>query len=54
VDTREARGDASEAFAFLNDRDRKVGGDVVEALEAYDVKSVLWSHRDQYVHALAD
>ena len=54
VDTREARGDSSEAYAFLNDRDRKVGGDVVEALEAYDVKSVLWSHRDEYVHALAD
>jgi hypothetical protein len=53
-DTREARGDSSEAYAFLNDRDRKVGGDVVEALEAYNVKSVLWSHRDEYVHALAD
>ena len=29
-DTREARGEAAEAFAFLNDRDREVGGDVIE------------------------
>lgn len=51
-DTREARGDGSEAYAFLNNRDREVGGDVTEALEAYDVKSVLWSRRFEYADAL--
>ena len=54
VDTREARGDAAEAYAFLNDGERKVGGDVIEALEAYTVKPVLWTHRDDYVQSLAD
>ena len=53
-DTREARGDGAEAYAFLNDRDREVGGDVLEALEAYEVKPALWSRRKDYVAALVD
>lgn len=52
-DTREARGDGSEAYAFLNDREREVGGDVIEALEAYEVKAALWSRREDYAEALA-
>lgn len=52
-DTRDARGDGSEAYAFLNDREREVGGDVIEALEAYEVKAALWSRREEYVQALA-
>jgi hypothetical protein len=54
TDTRESRGEASEAYAFLNDRERKVGGDVIEALEAYRVTATLWSQREKYVHALAE
>lgn len=69
TDTREARQGATrsasltpestglvaeaEAYAFLNDRDRKVGGDVLEALEVYRVKPALWSQREQYAEALA-
>lgn len=53
TDTRESRGDESEAYAFLNDQERKVGGDVVEALEAYKVTPALWSQRDRHVQALA-
>ena len=53
-DTREARGEDSEAYAFLNDRDREVSGEVVEALETYEVKAVLWSKRKDYVQALAE
>jgi hypothetical protein len=52
-DTREARGEAAEAFAFLNDRDREVGGDVIEALEAYQVKPALWSRREEFTERLA-
>jgi len=52
-DTREGRGAESKAFASLNDRDREVGGDVAEALEAYDVVPALWSSREEYVSALA-
>lgn len=53
-DTRESREPNSEAYAFLNDRDRDVGGDVIEALEAYAVKPALWSRRQEYVEALAN
>jgi len=52
-DTREARGDGAEAYAFLNDQEREVGGDVIEALEAYEVKPALWSRREDYAEALA-
>jgi hypothetical protein len=51
-DTREARGREAEAYAFLNDRDREIGGDVIEALEAYEVMPALWSERAQYAERL--
>lgn len=54
TDTREARGEDSEAYAFLNDQDREVGGDVIEALENYKVKPTLWSSRADYVQVLAN
>jgi hypothetical protein len=54
-DTRAARsGDAEpEAFAFLNDQDQSVGGDVIEALNVYRVVPALWSQRANYVEELA-
>jgi hypothetical protein len=52
-DTREARGESSKAYAFLNDQGREVGGDVLEALDSYEVRPVLWSRREQYVQELA-
>lgn len=52
-DTREARGAEFEAYAFLNDRDREVGGDVIEALETYNVVPARWSGREDYAQRLA-
>jgi hypothetical protein len=54
-DTYEIRGEESEAYAFLNDQHRTIGGDVIEALEVYKVIPVLWSQREKekYVEALA-
>lgn len=52
-DTRDARVTGSEAYAFLNDRDREVGGDVIEALEAYAVVPALWSQRERHSERLA-
>jgi hypothetical protein len=56
-DTRAARigdsNDQAEAYAFLNDQENAVGGDVIEALNAYRVTPAVWSHRDEYVEALA-
>lgn len=52
-DTRQTRQAERQAFAFLNDRASEVGGDVIEALEAYNVVPALWSKREQYVQQLA-
>jgi len=52
-DTRETREDKTEAYAFLNDGEREVGGEVIEALEAYEVTPALWSKRSKYVKVLA-
>ena len=53
-DTRAARAGESEAeaYAFLNDQEQTVGGDVVEALNAYRVVPAIWSQRGNYVDAL--
>jgi hypothetical protein len=56
-DTRAARsGDSkeeAEAYAILNDQENAVGGDVIEALNAYRVTPAVWSHREEYVEALS-
>jgi hypothetical protein len=54
-DTRAARTATSEpeAYAFLNDQEQTVGGDVIEALNAYNVTPAVWVNHDQYVEALA-
>lgn len=53
-DTRAARTGESEveAYAFLNDQEQPVGGDVIEALNAYRVAPAVWSQRDNYIDAL--
>jgi Domain of unknown function DUF1828/Domain of unknown function DUF1829 len=55
-DTRAARaGEAgAEAYAFLNDQEQEVGGDVIEALNAYSVIPAIWSQRANYLDALAE
>ncbi len=52
-DTRDARGDGAEAYTFLNDQDREIGGDVIEALESYDVVPAIWSRREEYAETLS-
>jgi len=53
-DTRAARITESqaEAYAFLNDQEQNIGGDVIEALNAYGVVPAAWSQRATYVNAL--
>lgn len=54
TDTTEARVPPAEPYAFLNDRDHNVGGEVFEALEAYKVTAVPWTGRDRYIGSLVD
>lgn len=53
TDTRAARESRAEAYAFLNDEDNVVGGGVLEALHAYDVRPLLWTERSRSVELLA-
>jgi hypothetical protein len=52
-DTREARPVESRAYAFLNDTEQSVSAELSEAFQAYDVKPVLWSHREEVREELA-
>lgn len=52
-DTRQARSDESDAYAILNDSVRPVPAEVLEALDAYRVVSVPWSHREEFADRLA-
>jgi hypothetical protein len=51
-DTREVRAEDTEAYAILNDEEHKPSSDVLRALRAYRIKSVLWSQRERHVEAL--
>lgn len=56
TDLREARGAGNqplEAYAFLNDQAGAVSAEVTDALAAYGVIPAIWSHRAEYVAALA-
>lgn len=47
-DTREVRPPQSRAYAILNDRDRRVQGSVLDALNAYGVVPALWTRRQDF------
>lgn len=51
-DTRGARQGDVDFYAIVNDVRRDVSPEVMHAFEAYDVKAMLWSHRDEAVDAL--
>ncbi|MFQ5443085.1 MAG: DUF1829 domain-containing protein [Nitrospinales bacterium] len=53
LDTKEARPLDSKAYAFVNDNEREVSGNVLEALSSYEIKPVLWSHREEIKSELA-
>ena len=47
IDTRETRPSDSKLFAILNDSSQKVPHGVIDALENYDLKPILWSEREK-------
>lgn len=53
VDTKEVRPPESRAYAVLNDIDHSPTPGVVEALESYSVRPLLWSRRDAAIEELA-
>ncbi len=53
IDTRETRPPESKAYALLNDSERQVKSDVMDAFRSYDVLPVLWSARENIRAELA-
>ena len=53
LDTKETRPEESKAYAFVNDNDRKVSGNVMEALNSYDIVPILWTKRQEHMIELA-
>ncbi len=53
IDTRDVRPPESRAYAFLNDSDKEITENVVDALKSYEVHPILWSKRDNIKEELA-
>ncbi len=53
IDTKEARPENSKAYAVINDYERNVSSSLMDALNNYDIKPVLWSTRDKIIKDLA-
>jgi hypothetical protein len=47
------RSPESQAYAILNDSEQAVPAEVPEALGAYNIRRVSWSHREEVVERLA-
>jgi hypothetical protein len=48
IDTRDSRPENAEPFAFLNDNEKSIAGNVTDALRNYGIMPVVWSQRDQF------
>ncbi len=53
TDTKEVRASDSTAYGVLNDIVQPINPDLISALERYNIKSLIWSRRDDYVEELA-
>ncbi len=53
TDTRQTRPPDSKAYAMLNDTERPISGDVIDALRNYQIGTVPWAERAQVVPELA-
>ena len=53
LDIKEVRPPNASLFAILNDQEGSSFSDVVEALESYEIRPVLWSERECVEEELA-
>ena len=51
-DTREVRAPDTQALAMLNDTDRQIGAEALQALKAYQIMPIPWSVRERFVEEL--
>lgn len=53
TDTKEVRPANSRAYAILNDQHGPLKREIINAFDHYEVKTILWSHRDRFIRELA-
>ena len=53
TDTKENRPRNAHIYAILNDTEHQLNADILSAFRHYDVRTILWSQREQYAAALA-
>lgn len=53
TDTKEVRPANSKAYAILNDQHESLKREIINAFDHYDVKTIPWSQRDQFITELA-
>ena len=53
TDIKDLRKVKARMYAVLNDSDRSVSTEVIEALRSYEIQPILWSHRLDYAPELA-
>ena len=51
-DTKEARQHDTKLYTFIQNTDRKVSEDAIEALKEYDIFPALWSEKEKYINEL--
>jgi hypothetical protein len=52
-DIRSTRKSDSRLYTILNDSERKINNDVLSAFKQYEVKTILWSKRDEFLEELS-
>ena len=53
VDTKETRLQETRAYAILNDTERTVSENVLDAMHSYDIQTIRWSEREKARESLA-
>jgi hypothetical protein len=49
---KDVRPAKSNVYAILNDAEKELSRDVLNAFEHYDVKTILWSRQEQFIQEL--
>jgi hypothetical protein len=52
IDTKASRPNSSESFAFLNDNEKPIAANVIDALRNYEITPVAWGQRNQFYERL--
>lgn len=52
-DTKDTRPSNAAPFAFLNDNEKGIGANVIDALSNYGITPIIWSERDKFIDQLA-